>query len=300
MQYNEFRKWLLAQGFSLITINKTLRYIQYLENKLNINFDEIENIEEIVERFIIFREKGLPLKTLNNWVKYINRYITFRGIEPKLKYYREYSDDYLKIPSDEDVKKILSVRWARPDVDLRNRSMLFVLFSTGIRIGELIALNWNDLDLKDYLLIIRRGKFEKQRVIPIPPKVVKLLLEYKKYRIASDPNAIFTTIQGRITYSYARNVIKEAGKKAGIPWFHAHAARHWRAIKWLEQGINIETIRRLLGHTSLKTTQRYLRALSLKFSIEEVMKKDHFFGPWPNLGPSIKRPKGGDFENDME
>ena len=145
------------------------------------------------------------------------------------------------------------------------------------------------------IIHIRHGKGAKQRVVPIHPKVLDELYKYRKYyRIDSDPNAIFTTINGRLDYNYARNLVKEAGKKAGVPQFHAHAARHWRAISWLKQGINLETIRRFLGHANIKSTAVYVRWMEMQDSFSEIVKKDKTFGGWAHKGPEYINKKGGD------
>ncbi len=201
------------------------------------------------------------------------------------------------VPTDEEKDAILAVTWVRLDVNARNRALLNLLFATGIRIGEAIALNWNDIDLTNPslpILHIRHGKGEKKRIVPLPPKVLKMLIDYKeKYRINSDPNAIFTTPHGRITHPFARKICKEAGELAGVPQFHAHAARHWRAIAWLKDGVNLETIRRFLGHSSLKTTQRYIRRLQMEWSFDEIREKDKRFGSWKPLGPEyLKKIRG--------
>ena len=155
--------------------------------------------------------------------------------------------------------------------------MLHLTFATGIRLGELISLNWADLDADKLILTVRTIKRGGVRYLPIPPKVLDLLLRYKKVRILSDPNAMFTTPSGRISHAYARKIFKDSGIKAGVRGFHAHAARHWRAVKWLEEGLSLETIRRLLGHSSLKATQIYLRARPIHNVMEEVMRKDTFW-----------------------
>ena len=276
MKAREFQLWLLGQGYSQITIKHSLSYIRFLEG-MGLDVDHVENVEDVLLFFAELRSKGTKTTTLNYYVKALNRYFAFRGVDIKLKYYRHRTKDTIWIPTDDEVKRILSVRWRRYDQDLRNRAMLHIAFSTGVRLGELIALNWADLDETNHLLEIRTEKSGGTRLVPIPPKVLELLIQYRKVRILSDPNAMFTTYGGRISNAYARKIFKEAGERAGVKKFHSHAARHWRAVKWLEEGLSLETIRRLLGHSSLKSTQIYLRARSVNSIFEEVVKKDSFW-----------------------
>jgi len=127
---------------------------------------------------------------------------------------------------------------------------------------------------------------------------MKLLDEYRTVRIRSDPNAVFTIPRGRISYNLARNVMSEIGKRAGVP-FHAHLARHWRAVKWSRSGVSLKTIMNLLGHESLKTTQVYLEMLEQGELLNEV-EKETFFGSWEAEGGSIPSAKGFAFINGKE
>jgi len=301
MKKEEFKRWMRRQTdkYSMNTITHTLSYVEYLERELGLNFDTA-SVEEITDRLYEIRESGKSVTTLNGWVKYINRYLEFRGEEVKVKYFRQLHNEdlYFYVPTDEEKDRILAVTWTRPDVNSRNRALLHLLFATGIRIGEAIALNWADIDLTNPslpILHIRHGKGEKKRIVPLPPKVLKMLIDYKeKYRINSDPNAIFTTPRGRLTHPFARKICKDAGMMAGVPQFHAHAARHWRAIAWLKDGVNLETIRRFLGHSSLKTTQRYIRRLQMEWSFDEIREKDKRFGSWQPLGSEYLKKIRGD------
>ena len=302
MREEELKRWMrLGLGpkkYSNKTIKKTITYLKFLERRLSVDLDKV-TLEELADILADVEDAGVPVKTINNWIKYLNRYLLFRGID-KLKYRPQWEnpDVFFYVPTDKDKEKIISVRWSRPEIHWRNHCILLVLFDTGIRIDELVHLNWQDIDRSPEgvpIIHIRHGKGAKQRVVPIHPKVLDELYKYRKYyRIDSDPNAIFTTINGRLDYNYARNLVKEAGKKAGVPQFHAHAARHWRAISWLKQGINLETIRRFLGHANIKSTAVYVRWMEMQDSFSEIVKKDKTFGGWAHKGPEYINKKGGD------
>jgi len=282
-ELENFEKWMYGyKGWSFSTIQKTIQKVKYLK-RLGLDITKFRNmnLEEIQKTLINFfaeqRKRGKTRKTLNGYIKIINRYLQFLGLDYKVKYFPDYSEESISVPSDEEVRRILKVRWIHPDVDLRNRAMIHLVFATGIRLSELVNLNWNDLDLINKTIKIRSGKFEKTREIPVPPRVIKLLLEYKKVRLRTDPNAMFTSHKGRITESYVRKIFKEAGEKAGVPGFHIHAARHWRAIKWIDQGIDLDAVRVLLGHKHLKSTQIYIRKRPINKIFNQVIQKDKFF-----------------------
>ena len=215
MREGEFIRWMLGEGYGNRTINNTIKYIRFIERK-GLNVDAVGGVEDVLLFFAKLREQGIKTTTINYYIKPLNRYFKFRRLDFKLKYYRRPSSDFIWIPTDEEVKMILSIRWSRYDIDLRNRAMLNLLFATGIRLGELISLNWADLDEQDSILKVRTLKRGGERYLPIPPKVLALLLEYKKVRIRSDPNAMFTTPSGRISEPYTRKIFKDAGIKAGV------------------------------------------------------------------------------------
>lgn len=74
-------------------------------------------------------------------------------------------------------------------------------------------------------------------MIGLPDSLVDRLSVYvDRYRIASDDHAMFTTLKGRLNYDRARNLIKRIAIRAGVPKFHAHAARHWCATTLLRRG----------------------------------------------------------------
>ena len=294
MREKELRRWLLSHGYADITIKHTIGYLKLIE-KYGLDLDNIKDMEDILRFFAKMRERGKTTTTLNYYVRAINRYLRFLGLDFKLQYYKQPKPDMIWIPTDEEVRRILAVKWARYDINLRNRAMLHLFFATGIRLGELVALNWADFDEGKSILTVKTEKRGGIRYVPVPPKVKKLLLEYKKVRILSDVNAMFTTPSGRISKPYTRKIVKEAGIKAGVPRFHAHAARHWRAVKWLEQGVSLESIRRLLGHATLKSTQIYWRARPIQNVFEEVVRKDAFW--WGGRGykkSQFEEEKGGD------
>ena len=304
MKEKEFKKWLLSHDYSLTTIERAIRYVNYIESR-GLDVDNVDEEDTVLEFIAKERERGVTPKTLNNYIKQLNRYFQFRGVNVHLEYFREYRDTDMRIPSDEDVRRLLNLRWAHYDIDLRNRTILNLLFATGLRVNEMININWKDLYYDNtqgvWMLHVRMGKGRKPRKVPIPPKVVNMLFEWRKIQPKTDPNAVFTTYHGRISHAYFRKIVKIAAERVGIPWFHAHLARHWRAIKFLEEGINLETIRRYLGHASLKTTQIYLSKLESSKSVEEIKNKDTFFGKWNGKPPEkVANPAKDVEEMEME
>lgn len=173
----------------------------------------------------------------------------------------------------------------------RNRAILELLFSTGMRISELVSLNLADIDLTaDHFSIRDRkiyvmGKGKKQRFVYLTDRAKKFIEEYLKLR-NDDLPALFIPKRGRrlknaetpadirISARYIQNRIKLYRRLLGIVVpTSAHSLRHGFATYLAEQGASPAAIQRLLGHESLQTTTKYVHA-SDKFA-EETHKKFH-------------------------
>jgi len=166
-------------------------------------------------------------------------------------------------------------------VRLRNIAMLELLFSTGMRISELINLNMDQINVEGKIYIMGKGK--KQRMVYLTERAKGKLNEYvKKREKVGDSPALFVSIRGsgkftrknRLTPRYVQMKIKEYRKYLGIVVpVTPHGLRHGFATYLAEEGASPAAIQRLLGHESLNTTTRYIHA-SDKFA-EDTHKKFH-------------------------
>jgi site-specific recombinase XerD len=166
-----------------------------------------------------------------------------------------------------------------PIIGLRNRVMLEVLFSTGMRISELCKLKKVDIDGTGKIFIMGKGK--KERFVYLTPRAIEFLDSYLKSR-KDNLESLFIPLRGsnskksdrKISTNYLQSKIKEYREKLkiNVPT-SAHSLRHGFATYLAEQGASATAIQFLLGHESLNTTTRYLHA-SDKFA-EETHKKYH-------------------------
>ncbi|OGM24668.1 hypothetical protein A3D00_00030 [Candidatus Woesebacteria bacterium RIFCSPHIGHO2_02_FULL_38_9] len=166
-----------------------------------------------------------------------------------------------------------------PKVGLRNRVMLELLFSTGMRISELCKLDRNVIDETGRIFIMGKGK--KERFVYLTPRARFYLETYLNKRNDNFP-ALFIPYRGlnsksrekRLSINYLQAKIKEYREnlRINVPT-SAHSLRHGFATYLAEQGASPAAIQILLGHESLNTTTRYVHA-SDKFA-EETHKKFH-------------------------
>ncbi len=164
-------------------------------------------------------------------------------------------------------------------VGLRNRAALEVLFSTGLRISELLSLDCDQID--DSGKIFVRGKGKKERFVYLTPRAQEHLQAYLRTR-NDDAPAVFIPYSGpnvskpnrRLSTNYLQAKIKEYREKLqiNVPT-SAHSLRHGFATYLAESGANPAAIQILLGHESLETTTRYVHA-SDRYA-EETHKKFH-------------------------
>jgi site-specific recombinase XerD len=141
--------------------------------------------------------------------------------------------------------------------NLKHRFMLSLLYGTGLRIGELIALKIKDIDGQRKMLFVREGKGLKDRMVPIGDGLLKHARDYYK---AYQPKEYLFEGQygGKYSSRSAQQVLKQAMKRAGIRKKGTlHTLRHSFATHLLESGTDIRYIQTILGHSSPKTTMIY-------------------------------------------
>ena len=160
----------------------------------------------------------------------------------------------------------------------RDKAMLEVLYATGIRVSELIALNVDDVNLSAGIL--RCKSKGKERYIPIYPAAVRALTEYidfiRDHMIASpQEQALFVNVNGeRMSRQGFWKLIKTYQQRAGIEKdITPHTLRHSFAAHLLENGADLRSIQEMLGHSDISTTQVYSQVV--KRQLKDVYNKAH-------------------------
>jgi integrase/recombinase XerC len=142
----------------------------------------------------------------------------------------------------------------------RDKAILELLYSSGLRVSELTMLNINDFDIKESLIRVK-GKGKKERIIPIGSKAMEAIKNYLSERISlkKKSQALFLNNRGgRLTQrSIRRILIKYARMIALKGSLSPHVLRHTFATHLLHGGADLRSIQELLGHSSLSTTQKY-------------------------------------------
>ena len=155
-------------------------------------------------------------------------------------------------------------------VGIRDRAILELLYSTGIRAGECEALSIYDVDLKERLVNIRCGKGGKERVVPLGDEAAKWIRQYQQMvRPRSNLHkpqvkALFLSLSGNpVTSKVIRSMIQKYKKMAKIKkkGISCHSFRHLLATELIRNGADIVSVQNLLGHKDINSTLVYMRAV---------------------------------------
>lgn len=259
---NKISSELRLRGYSDNTINAYT-----LHNKKFLEFSK-KNPEEVVEEDIKMFLSKMIEQGLNP--------SSLALIKASLKFFY---DDLLKkdlfknIKTPKKERKLPEVLTKEEVANLINsiknkKSKLIVslLYSSGLRVGEVLNLKVGDLDLKEKIGWVRGGKGKKDRLFIISNKLIKDLKEYLTGK--SSEAYLFPGHKGKMSARNVQKIIKRAAKKAGITKkVSPHTLRHSYGTHLLEKGVDIRKIQVLLGHSQLSTTQLYTQV-----STEELKK----------------------------
>ncbi len=169
-----------------------------------------------------------------------------------------------KLPRTLDVDQINGLLDAKPNSssEIRDLAMFELFYSSGIRLSELSALDLNDIDLGDKTLLIRSGKGNKSRILPMGGKAINAIKLWLGHRIVnpeSTESALFTSNRGtRLGQrSIELRLSSWCTKKGLIESIHPHMLRHSFASHLLESSQDLRAVQELLGHRNINTTQIY-------------------------------------------
>ncbi|MCK5491256.1 MAG: tyrosine-type recombinase/integrase [Candidatus Pacebacteria bacterium] len=288
---------------SIQEINKLKNeYLEYLEIEKNRSQLTIRNYDHYLSRFFQWSKIDNPSKITSELVRkfrlYLNRYSNEKG-ETLKKVTQDYyiiairgfltylaKQDIPSLPSDkielgktpdreveflelDEVKRLISASEGNTISDLRDKAILELLFSTGLRVSELSNLNRENINLKSGEFSIR-GKGGKIRIVFISDSARDTLAAYLKERKDLDP-ALFIHLKNpsqdtekksasllRLTPRSIQRIVKSCATKAGIvKKVTPHTLRHSFATDLLMNGADIRSVQSMLGHSSITTTQIY-------------------------------------------
>lgn len=160
----------------------------------------------------------------------------------------------------------------------RDRLVLELLYGSGLRVSELIDLNWENIET-DQRIIRVLGKGSKERLVPFRPSVKKLLEDWRVLSKGEEKGPLLISEKGaeRLSVRTVHRLVQRAALRVGIHGVSPHTLRHCFATHLLERGAPLRVVQELLGHESIAATQRYLSitAEQLKRSYMEHHPRAH-------------------------
>lgn len=194
----------------------------------------------------------------------------------------------------EEIKRLLETPPMDSWLGARDRAIMETLYSTGMRVSELVALNMDDVDFLGEVVHIR-GKGKKERIAPISSSVLQIIQHYMEFRNKRaqnnsnfDSRVLFVNKHGgRLSTRSVRRKMDKYLKMAGLdPAISPHTLRHSFATHMLNRGADLRSVQELLGHQSLSTTQIYTHLTTSK--LKDV---------YDNAHPRANEPDG-DYDSD--
>ena len=255
----EFIKYLVSLGKSENTISAYLRDIKDLVEFSRVIKKDVLELDKGDFRFFVpfLQKRNLSPSTINRKISAIKSYFKFlirRGYisEDPLKVVQKPKIPQ-RIPRPVDMDKILKVviSWdAKDNEEVLAKDIITVLYSTGLRISELLSLKGKDVDLSNMVITVK-GKGGKYRRVPMVKICAEILGKYIK-----GPEDRLFNISRFKAYRLIRKTFEKIAKFSGV---HPHTLRHSFATHLLERGADLKTVQELLGHANLSTTQIYTK-----------------------------------------
>ena len=261
----EYRHW---------TLHEFLHWLdeRELEHIHDITPIILERYQRHLYHYRQVNDKPLSLATQRNRltiIKHFFKWLTRKRIIPynpssELQLPRRHKSLPKATLSARDIKKLFTHVLHDGEYGLRDRAMVETFYATGVRRNELVHLNLDDIDLDRQTLMIRRGKGNKDRLLPIHAQACHWVTRYQQELRPqlikrSDHQRLFVNDHGSPYHpSRLSEYIKRCLQRAGINKEGAcHLFRHTVATQMLENGADIRFIQELLGHANIATTQIY-------------------------------------------
>jgi integrase/recombinase XerD len=249
-------EWMQTRRYSANTIKVYRDCLKLFLHHVNKPIHAIteSDVQRFNSDYIV--QRNLSASFQNQCINAIKLYFSLcqqRKFNPHLVQRPRRSKPLPNVLSKEEVKLLLdSLR------NTKHRMMLALIYSCGLRRGELLSLKPADIDSKRMVVLIRNGKGRKDRIVPLSPKILEQLRAY--FRMYRPRIYLFEGQHAGAAYDERslQQVLKQAVQRAGINKpVTLHWLRHSYATHLLESGTDLRYIQELLGHSSSKTTEIY-------------------------------------------
>lgn len=278
---NRFLSYLIAErGLSKNTVESYRHdlkgFINFLKEKNNFDDDIVISFkrEDIVNYMSVLKNETYSSATISRFVSSIKHFCKFLLIE---KIISADPSEGLRKPKEweripkalgiEDIKKLLNLEIQPPlsnnPLFMRDSTMLELMYSSGLRVSEIIFLKINDIDFENGFLRVF-GKGSKERIVPLNNRAIKKIKYYiaeirpKFLRNKQSPHLFLTRRGMPMTRQRFWQSLKRYGSLIGLD-LSPHTIRHSFATHLLEGGADLRSVQKMLGHSDISTTQIYTK-----------------------------------------
>lgn len=267
--HQQFLEYLeIEKGRSLKTVENYDRYLKrFLDFAKILSLFQID--EELIRKYRLFlnREEksngeNLNKKTQNYYLIALRVFLKYlikrniKSISPDVIELAKTPQRDLDLITEEELRRLIDIK-GKEIKDLRDKAILDLLFSTGLRVSELCSLNRDSFNEAKNGEISIRGKGGKIRVVFISEEAKQAVKNYLDKRIDAE-EALFISLSSRLTPRSIERMIKQRAIEAGISKkVTPHVIRHCFATDLLSNGADIRAVQTMLGHSSISTTQIY-------------------------------------------
>lgn len=255
-----FRACLLIEGKAESTAAQYIRTCKKLEDLLHKRYDEV-GVYDLRYFLALEADRGLSKQSVENQRANLSAFFTWLTNEDII--FKNPFRQISTIKCDKKVRKIFS------DVELdalrsackrtKERAILEVLLSTGIRVDELASMEVRDIDRLELFVHVKHGKGSKERITYISELAMKHLRAYLNGRKEAGPMLIYNKNHEAISTDGIRHILKTVADRAGVEDVHPHRFRRTFATIMYKRGMPIQEIQALLGHSNINTTTLYIQ-----------------------------------------
>jgi site-specific recombinase XerD len=265
-----FRRFLKRRNLSPHTIKNYLNSLRQFVLWLGVPIEQVTH-KEVSDYIDYLMAKGLKPETINSQLNRIRQFYRYLQDQEQLRTVNPVKSNHrLRVPK--PLPKHLQDQQANAFLDVpkrpRDQAMFLLMLRCGLRVEEVANLTLDVIEFKRRRIWIQDGKWGKDRVVCVSNDAMKALIEYLRLRPQSETQKVFLVEKG--TYKgqpmSIRGIQKRMeyyAKKTGIK-LSCHQLRHTMATQMLNAGAKLVTIQDLLGHSSIRTTERYSKVSNLK------------------------------------
>ena len=244
--------------------NTLLQYTREIRNMLAFLGKRLEDITGMDLRYyygVMREQRGIRMSTMQTRLHYLSSFWDFLTAEELVHNNPVKKVGLLKL--EKTIKKPFSaeeMEALRTGCNtLRDRALVEFLYSTGVRVSELVALNVSDIEMSKQELIVY-GKGSKERKTYLTDSAKFYLKRYLDERKARNQEPLFVTLDyphSRLTVAGVQHMLRQLGQRSGVDNVHPHRFRRTIATDLLNRGMPIEQVKEFLGHEKLDTTMIY-------------------------------------------